>query len=99
LEFQPQHQRARWFLGVWQRQEGQAAEAAETWEPLLAQVDPATANTLRVQIDAARKDAGLPPLPAAEGPTVAASPHALTVKVSLDPDFAARVRLRGDASV
>ena len=99
LELQPQHQRARWFLGVWQRQEGQAAEAAETWEPLLAQVDPATANTLRVQIDAARKDAGLPPLPAAETPAAAATAHALTVKVSLDPGFAARVRLRGDASV
>src|SRR5690606_21486308 len=89
---------ARWFLGVWQRQEGQSAEAAETWEPLLVQVDAATAKTLRVQIDAARKDAGLPPLPAA--PTGdAASTNALTVKVSLDPDFAARVRLRGDASV
>jgi len=99
LELQPQHQRARWFLGVWQRQEGQAAEAAETWEPLLAQVDPATANTLRVQIDAARKDAGLPPLPAAEAPAATAAARALTVKVSLDPDFASRVRLRGDASV
>ena len=99
LELQPQHQRARWFLGVWQRQEGQAAEAADTWEPLLAQVDPATAGTLRVQIDAARKDAGLPPLPAAETPAAAATANALTVKVSLDPDFASRVRLRGDASV
>src|SRR5690606_32371034 len=41
-------------------------------------------------------DAGLPPLPAPETPAAA---NALTVKVSLDPDFAARVRLRGDASV
>ncbi|MFC3715388.1 tetratricopeptide repeat protein [Luteimonas soli] len=97
LELQPQQQRARWFLGVWQRQEGRAAEAAETWQPLLSQVDAATAATLRVQIDAARKDAGLPPLPAAEAPV--ASANALTVKVSLDPDFASRVRLRGDASV
>src|SRR5690606_8275271 len=95
----PQHQRARWFLGVWQRQEGQAAEAADTWEPLLAQVDPATANTLRVQIDAARKEAGLPPLPAADAPAVVATANALTVKVSLDPDFASRVRLRAAASV
>ena len=98
LELQPDHQRARWFLGVWQRQEGLAAEAAETWEPLLAQVDAATANTLCVQIDAARQEAGLPPLPAAPA-TGAKSRNALTVKVSLDPDFAARVRLRGDASV
>jgi len=96
LELQPQQQRARWFLGVWQRQEGRAAEAAETWEPLLSQVDAATAATLRVQIDAARADAGLPPLPAPETPAAA---NALTVKVSLDPDFAARVRLRGDAAV
>ena len=100
LELQPQQQRARWFLGVWQRQEGRPAEAAETWEPLLAQVDAATANTLRVQVDAARKDAGLPPLPAAQLPAASAgTANALTVNVSLDPDFASRVRLRGDASV
>jgi cytochrome c-type biogenesis protein CcmH len=100
LELQPQQQRARWFLGVWQRQEGRPAEAAETWEPLLAQVDAATANTLRVQVDAARKDAGLPPLPAAQPPAASAgTANALTVNVSLDPDFASRVRLRGDASV
>jgi len=100
LELQPQQQRARWFLGVWQRQEGRPAEAAETWEPLLAQVDAATANTLRVQVDAARKDAGLPPLPAAQPSAASAgTANALTVNVSLDPDFASRVRLRGDASV
>ena len=97
LELQPQQQRARWFLGVWQRQEGRPADAAETWQPLLSQVDAATAATLRVQIDAARQEAGLAPLPAAEAP--AATANALTVKVSLDPDFASRVRLRGDASV
>lgn len=97
LELQPQQQRARWFLGVWQRQEGRPAEAAETWQPLLSQVDAATAATLRVQIDAARQEAGLAPLPAAEAPVATA--NALTVKVSLDPDFASRVRLRGDASV
>src|SRR3546814_4620444 len=59
LELQPQQQRARWFLGVWQRQEGRPAEAAETGQPLLSQVDAATAATLRVQIDAARQAAGL----------------------------------------
>ncbi|WP_417473417.1 tetratricopeptide repeat protein [Luteimonas mephitis] len=99
LELQPQQQRAQWFLGVWQRQEGRPAEAAQTWEPLLAQVDAATARTLRVQIDAARRDAGQPPLPADEAPAAVAGANALAVKVSLDPDFAARVRLRGDASV
>jgi len=91
----PSHQRARWFLGIAQRQAGDDAAAAQTWEPLLTQVDANTAASLRPQIDAAREAAGLPPLPAA----ATASPSALTVKVALDPDFAARVRLRGDASI
>jgi cytochrome c-type biogenesis protein CcmH len=97
LQLHPGHQRASWFLGISQRQNGQPAEAAKTWEPLLTQVDTATAATLRKQIDEARIEAGMPPLPAAEPAPVAA--NALTVKVALDPDFAARVRLRGDASV
>ena len=97
LQLQPQHQRAIWFLGVAQRQRGQAAEAAKTWEPLLTQVDADTAATLRVQIDAARAEAGLPALPAAS--PAAAMPNALTVEVSLDPGLATRMRLRGDASV
>ncbi|KAF1718070.1 cytochrome C biogenesis protein [Pseudoxanthomonas yeongjuensis] len=100
LSVQPGHQRATWLLGISQRQEGQSAEAAKTWEPLLAQVDAATAATLRQQIDTARADAGLPPLPApAESASPATSANALTVKVALDPDFAARARLRGDATV
>ena len=100
LSVQPGHQRAIWLLGISQRQEGQSAEAAKTWEPLLAQVDAATAATLRQQIDAARIDAGLPPLPASVEPAgQASSANSLTVKVALDPDFAARVRLRGDATV
>ncbi|MCL1633834.1 tetratricopeptide repeat protein [Luteimonas sp. SX5] len=100
LKRSPQHQRARWFLGIAQRQADKPAEAAQTWEPLLAMVDENTAATLRPQIDAARTAAGLPPLPAAEkNAQPAAGATALTVKVSLDPDFASRVRLRGDASV
>ena len=98
LAQQPGHQRATWLLGISQRQNGQLAEAAKTWEPLLSQVDPATAATLRQQIDAARGEAGLSPLPAAT-PASAASANALTVKVALDPDFASRVRLRGDTTV
>ncbi len=96
LAVEPQHQRATWFVGVAQRQNGQAAEAARTWEPLLARVDSGTAATLKTQIDAARAEAGLPPLSAPAQPVVAGG---LVVKVALDPDFAARVRLRGDASV
>ena len=103
LAQQPGHQRATWLLGISQRQNGQAAEAAKTWAPLLSQVDPSTAATLRQQIDAARAEAGLPPLPAAAAApaSVAGSEatNALTVKVALDPDFASRVRLRGDTTV
>ena len=100
LSVQPGHQRATWLLGISQRQNGQSAEAAKTWEPLLAQVDAATAATLRQQIDAARADAGLPALPPATEPAKRASgASALAVKVALDPDFAARVRLRGDTTV
>ncbi|HZV38879.1 MAG TPA: cytochrome C biogenesis protein, partial [Pseudoxanthomonas sp.] len=69
---------------------------AKTWEPLLAQVDAGTAASLRQQIDAARAEAGLPTLSEPATPT---SGNTLTVKVALDPDFASRVRLRGDASV
>ena len=97
IEVQPQHQRARWFLGIAQRQAGENAEAAATWEPLLAMVDGNTATSLRAQIDDARTAAGMPPLPKPAQP--AASPNALRVRVQLDPDLAARARLRGDATV
>ena len=97
----PAHQRARWFLGIAQRQAGDNAAAAATWEPLLAQVDAATGASLRKEIDAARKDAGLPALASAPVAPADADANAgsLAVQVSLDPDFAARVRLRGDATV
>ena len=94
LQRDPSHQRSRWFLGIAKRQAGDAGGAAATWEPLLAEVDASTAAALRPQIDAAREDAGLPPLPAR-----APVPGALAVAVKLDPDFASRVRLRGDAQV
>ena len=98
LQLQPQQQRGRWFLGIAQRQAGKHADAAATWQPLLAQVDEKTAGSLRPQIDAARKDAGLPPLSASTQVTPA-SANALIVKVALDPDFASRVRLDGNASI
>lgn len=93
LQNEPGHQRARWFLGIAQRQAGDDAAAAATWEPLLAQVDSATAASLRIEIDSARSAAGLQSLPAA------GNRRSLSIRVSLDPVFAARVRLRGDASV
>ena len=94
LKADANHQRARWFLGIAQRQGGDNAAAAATWEPLLAQVDAATAASLRKEIDAARNAAGMSPLPA-----VTSTATSLQVKIALDPAFAARVRLRGDASV
>lgn len=96
LKADPQHQRARLFMGIALRQQDKPAEAARMWEPLLAQVDAANAETLRAEIDGARKDAGLPPLPP---PTATPVSNGLVVEVALDPAFAARVRLRGDATV
>ncbi|GAA5072354.1 tetratricopeptide repeat protein [Lysobacter panacisoli] len=88
IGIQPMHQRARWFLGIAQRQAKQPAEAARTWEPLLAVVDVAAAAPLRAQIDAARAEAGLPPLPK---PDAAPTSGGLKVKVSLSPALASKI--------
>lgn len=93
------HQRARLFLGIALRQRGEPKEAIAVWEPLLAQVASVDATALRAEIDAARAEAGLPPLPPPAADPAPAAGAGLTVKVTLDPDFAARVRLRGDATV
>lgn len=98
LRLAPMQQRARWLLGVAQRQHGHPAQAAATWEPLLARVDAATANSLREQINAARGEAGQPPLQA-EASAAAPASAGVTVDVALDPDLASRVRLRGDATI
>ena len=87
LQVQPQEQRARWFLGISERQAGNPAAAAKTWEPLLAQVDAKTAAPLRAQINAARSDAGMTPLTAAVGSSTST---VLSVHVRLDPALAAR---------
>jgi cytochrome c-type biogenesis protein CcmH len=81
------HQRSRWFLGIAQRQASQPAEAARTWEPLLAVVDAAAAAPLREQINGARAEAGLPPLAAAASPAQAG----LKVKVTVAPELAAKI--------
>ncbi|MDQ3039336.1 MAG: cytochrome C biogenesis protein, partial [Pseudomonadota bacterium] len=60
------------------------------------QVDAATATSLRKEIESARAAAGQPALPT---PSAQASSPSLVVNVSLDPDFASRIRLRGDAVV
>ena len=94
---QPANQRARWFIGVAQRQRGMDAEAAATWEALLAVVDPSTANSLRTQIGEARRAAGLPPLAEGAAPPSRAPAEGgdgtagLRVRVSLAPALAARL--------
>jgi cytochrome c-type biogenesis protein CcmH len=86
IAINPDHQRALWFVGLAQRQEGKYAEAAKTWEPLLAKVDPNTAATLRTQINEARAEAGLPPLAdATPAPAADTAPALLTVTVALAP--------------
>ncbi len=100
LKDTPGHQRARFFLGIALRQQNKPAEAAAAWEPLLATVDAANADTLRAEIDASRVDAGLPALPPpVASATLVPAASGLVVEVALDPAFAARVRLRGDATV
>ena len=96
LQVQPMHQRSRWFLGIAQRQRGQHADAAATWEPLLGIVDPTTAAPLRAMSICSRKEAGLPPLPAAvaaaPAPGAATGPGpGITASVSLDPQLAMRL--------
>ncbi len=86
LKANPAHQRARWFLGVTQRQSGKNADAAATWAPLLDQVDAQTAGSLREQINLARADAGLPPLPEPAAPA-----PLLSARVSLDPSLVRQI--------
>lgn len=86
LAVSPGHQRARWFRGIAYRQAGDSAAAARAWESLLAQVDATTAASLREQIDIARAEAGLPPLPA--GDTVVGG---ITVTVDVAPALADRI--------
>lgn len=89
MEQQPAHQRARWFLGISQRQARQPAEAARTWEPLLTMVDADTAVSLRAEIDKARAEAGLPPLPST--PAEQAPPALMRVTIELAPELRARL--------
>ena len=78
----PEHQHARWYLGIAQRQAGDDAGAVETWTPLLPLLDGAAADALREQITVAREAAGLP-APEADPPADPGA-HALRVRVRLD---------------
>jgi len=98
ITLQPDHQRARWFIGVAQRQRGEDAAAAHTWEQLLPLVDANTAASLQVQIDDARRSAGLP-RPEPSLPAAPVNGHTLSVHVALAPALATRTDLDPDASV
>ncbi len=84
-----ENQRALWFLGIaaWQRK--QYADAAASWQPLLALAPPDVQPALRKQIDAARARAGMPPLP----PLVSAPAGPALLHVSVDITPALRARL------
>ncbi|MCC4598529.1 tetratricopeptide repeat protein [Xanthomonas melonis] len=100
LTVQPDHQRARWFLGVVQRQAGEPAKASATWEPLLQVVDASTRPGLLEQINAARKEVGLAPIQTPAAPAAdAANSKRIQVRVTLDAEFAKRAALPGDTSV
>jgi cytochrome c-type biogenesis protein CcmH len=95
LQIDPRNQRALWFLGISQFQQQHYADAAATWEPLLARVPDETRPALRKQIDQARALANMPPLPA-EGPSVTAGPAVsgpalLTVRVDITPALRAKL--------
>ena len=96
LEIDPTHQRARWFLGVSQRQAGEHAQAAETWMPLLSSVDPQTAGALRTQINEAREAAGLEPLAV---PKTAQASAGLRIEVALAPALARTLKASPQAQV
>ncbi len=86
LAVAPDHQRARWFRGIAHRQAGDPAAAARTWQPLLDRVDATTAASLREQVDVARAEAGLPPLPGGD-----ATGRGITVTVDVAPALADRI--------
>lgn len=90
----PNNQRALFFLGTYQMQENHPADAVVFWEKLLPMVEGDTARELRKQIDMARSEAGMAPLPAetAEPAAAAATGAVLEIEVQVDPTLAASVK-------
>ncbi|HEX5756522.1 MAG TPA: cytochrome C biogenesis protein [Arenimonas sp.] len=88
LAAQPEQQKALFLLGLDRLQAGEAAEAVALWERLLPLVEPATADALRPQIDAARAQAGLPPAEARATEATVQGPQ-LKVRVELAAELAA----------
>jgi len=81
----PTSERAGWLIGIAQRQRGQDAEAAATWEALLPRLEPAAAAALREQIAIAREKAGMPAPADAPAPSVG-----LDIEVTLGPTSAGK---------
>lgn len=90
VEANPQNQRALFFLGLQRLQSDRPADASEIWEKLLPLLDPAAARELYGQINQARSQAGLAPLPELTAPASATANAAkLSLQVKLDPALAA----------
>lgn len=77
------HQRARWFLGIAQRQRGKDREAIETWEALLPIVDRSAGEALLSEVNDARTAIGMPRL--ADTVLKPIAPESIRVRVDL-PD-------------
>lgn len=84
----PGNQRALFFLGMQQMQDGRPGDASATWERLLPLLEPEAAGALRQQITVARTAAGLAPLPE---PAATAAAR-LNIQVEIDPTLAKQVR-------
>ncbi len=96
LKIDPRQQRGLWLLGISDFQQGRYAEAAATWQRLLAQVDaqanPKVAEAIRQQIQRARQAAMMPPSADSAASEAAAADRnkaaSIHVHVSLAPDLA-----------
>lgn len=88
LERDPTQQRGLLLLGIHHQQAGRPAEAADTWERLLAQIGPDAAPALVGRINDARAEAGLEPLataaPAAPDEIVHEGPR-IHIRVEINP--------------
>ena len=92
LAHNPQNQRALFFLGLQRMQDGKPADASAFWERLLPLLEPAAANALRPQVEAARQAAGLPRL----ADSAFAGLPGIEIEVTIDPTLA-RSAAPGDA--
>lgn len=90
----PNSERAGWLIGIAQRQRGQDAEAAATWEALLPRLEPAAAAALREQIAVARGKAGESPAPVSAEPGAKALNISVTLGKGID-----KATLPADATV